>query len=181
MHALRLAVGITWAVFWIGWLVSAFTANRSTGRRPGFFRTRGLAAIAVVVLVRGFRGGSLEVHSLAIGLIGAALFLAGLALAIWARVILGRNWGMPMTQRLEPELITAGPYGLIRHPIYSGLLLALVGTSLATNLIGLGIAVILGAYFVYSARVEERNLTATFPEAYPAYQAHTKMLIPYLL
>ncbi|HEX3803262.1 MAG TPA: isoprenylcysteine carboxylmethyltransferase family protein [Solirubrobacteraceae bacterium] len=180
MHSLRVAVEITWAVFWIGWLVSAFTARRSINRGRGM-SGRGIAAVAVVVLVRGFRGGALEVHSLVLGLIGAALLVAGLALAIWARVILGRNWGMPMTERIEPELVTAGPYRLIRHPIYTGLLLALVGSSLVTNLIGLGIAVILGVYFVYSATVEERNLTATFPQAYPEYKAHTKMLIPYLL
>ncbi|HUY58309.1 MAG TPA: isoprenylcysteine carboxylmethyltransferase family protein [Solirubrobacteraceae bacterium] len=180
MHALRIAIGIAWAVFWLGWLTAAFTAKRSATRR-WFLGPRGVAAIALVILLRGVRGGSLEVHSLVVGVIGAALFAAGIALAVWARVILGRNWGMPMTQRAEPELVTAGPYGLVRHPIYSGILLGMVGTSLVTNLIGLGITVILGAFFVYSATVEERNLTATFPQAYPAYSSRTKMLIPYVV
>ncbi len=108
--------------------------------------------MAVVVLIRGFGGGSIEVHSSPLVIIGAVLFVAGLALAIWARVIIGRNWGMPTTQRAEPELVTAGPYGLIRHPIYTGILLALVGTALAMSLIGLAIALILGTYFVYAAR-----------------------------
>lgn len=181
MHTLRIAVEIAWAVFWVGWLLAAFTANRSIGRGWGRLGPRGFAAIAVVVLIRGVRGGSLEVHSLALGAVGAAVFAVGIALAIWARVILGRNWGMPTTQRLEPELITAGPYGVIRHPIYTGILLGIVGTALVTNLIGLGIALILGAYFVWAATVEERNLTATFPSSYPAYRARTKMLIPFLL
>jgi protein-S-isoprenylcysteine O-methyltransferase Ste14 len=180
MHTLRIAIGIVWAVFWIGWLAVAFTAKRSTNR-SWFLGPRGIAAIALVILLRGARGGSLEVHSLVVGGIGAALFAAGLALAVWARAILGRNWGMPMTQRAEPELVTAGPYRLVRHPIYSGILLGMVGTSLATNLIGLGITVVLGAFFVYSATVEERNLTATFPQAYPEYRSRTKMLIPYVL
>ena len=86
-----------------------------------------------------------------------------------------------MTQRVEPELVTSGPYRFVRHPIYSGLLLALIGTALATNFLGLAIAVILGAYFYYAATVEERNLVVTFPTAYPAYREHTKKLIPYLL
>ena len=77
---------------------------------------------------------------------------------------------MPTTQRAEPELVTAGPYGVVRHPIYSGILLALVGTALATSLIGLAIALIVGVFFFYAATVEERNLTATFPTAYPAYR-----------
>ena len=90
------------------------------------------------------RGGSLAVHSPILGAIGALVFVSGIAVAIWARVHLGRNWGMPMTQKAEPELVTSGPYRFVRHPIYSGLLLALVGTALATNLLGLIIAAVLG-------------------------------------
>jgi len=141
----------------------------------------GLTALSVFVVVRVFRGGGLAVHSPILGALGAVLFVSGLALAVWARIHLGRNWGMPMTERLEPELITSGPYRFVRHPIYSGLLLGLIGSALATNFLGLIIVLILGAYFVYAATVEERNLVTTFPAAYPAYREHTKMLIPYLL
>ena len=180
MHALRVGIAATWAVFWIGWMAVAFTAKRSTSLRRGI-RGRGIAAIAVVILLRGFRGGSLEINIPALAVVGTALFVAGLALAIWARVIIGRNWGMPMTEKIEPELVTRGPYSVIRHPIYSGILLAMLGTTLATNLIGLGITIVLGAVFIHSAMVEERNLTATFPTSYPDYRAQTKMLIPYLI
>ena len=109
------------------------------------------------------------------------MFAFGIAVAIWARIHLGRNWGMPMTTKAEPELVTSGPYRFVRHPIYSGLLAGVLGTALATNLIGLIIVAVLGAYFHHSASVEERNLTATFPTAYPAYRAATKMLIPFVL
>jgi protein-S-isoprenylcysteine O-methyltransferase Ste14 len=88
---------------------------------------------------------------------------------------------MPMSQKAEPELVTSGPYRFVRHPIYTGLLAALLGTALANNLIGLIIVVILGAYFYYAASVEEKNLTATFPTEYPAYRTNTKMLIPFVL
>ncbi len=57
-------------------------------------------------------------------MLGAALFLGGLGPAIWARLHLGRNWGMPQTLKSEPELITSGPYRLLRHPIYTGILTA---------------------------------------------------------
>ena len=180
MHALRIGIAIAWLVFWIGWFGVAFTAKRSTSRRM-FLGPRGVAAIAVLILVRGLRGDSIAVHSLALGVVGAVVFASGLGLAVWARVFLGRNWGMPMTQRLEPELVTTGPYRTVRHPIYTGILLAMVGTALATSLIGLAVAAIVGGFFYYSARVEERNLTATFPVAYPAYRERTKMLIPFLL
>ena len=86
-----------------------------------------------------------------------------------------------MTEKAEPELVTSGPYRMVRHPIYSGLLAAVLGTALATNLIGLIFVAILGAYFYYSASVEEKNLTETFSSAYPAYRAKTKMLIPFVL
>ncbi len=153
MHTLRIAVGIAWAAFWAGWLLSAFTAKRSVAHGWSRLGPRGIAAIAVALLVRGIGATGLQVHSVALGVIGTVLFVAGIALAAWARAILGRNWGMPTTERLQPELVTAGPYGLIRHPIYSGILLGVLGTALVTNLIGIGIAVIVGAYFVWAATV----------------------------
>jgi protein-S-isoprenylcysteine O-methyltransferase Ste14 len=178
--ALKTAIALAWIPFWIYWLVSATGAKAS---RPGRRWTPigGVSALAVILVVRVFRTGSLAVHSPVLGAIGAVLFVSGLALAIWARVHLGRNWGMPMTERVEPELITSGPYRYVRHPIYTGLLLAVLGTALVTNLIGLVIAAVLTGVFYYSASVEERNLTAVFPTAYPAYRDSTKMLIPFIL
>jgi protein-S-isoprenylcysteine O-methyltransferase Ste14 len=180
MHTLRIAIAIAWGVFWAYWLVSAFGAKRSIANRRRL-PINGATALVVFLLVRVVRGGSLAVHSPVLEAIGAALFASGLLLAVWARVHLGRNWGMPMTQRAEPELVTSGPYRFVRHPIYSGLLLALVGTALATDVLGLLLAVLLGVYFYYSASVEEKNLIATFPTAYPAYRTATKMLIPFVL
>jgi protein-S-isoprenylcysteine O-methyltransferase Ste14 len=180
MHALNTAIDIAWIVFWVYWLASAFgvkEGRRSRRRVP----LNGLAALSVFLLVRVFRGGSLAVHSPVLGAIGAVVFAGGIALATWSRVQLGRNWGMPMTQKAEPELVTSGPYRFVRHPIYSGLLAGLLGTALVTNLIGLIVVAILGAYFYYCASVEERNLTATFPTRYPAYRTSTKMLIPFVL
>jgi protein-S-isoprenylcysteine O-methyltransferase Ste14 len=133
-------------------------------------------------LVAGvLRGGSLAVHSVILETIGAVLFVCGIALAVWARLHLGRNWGMPMTQRAEPELVTSGPYRFVRHPIYTGLLTAVLGTALVNNLLGLIVVVVVLAYFYYCGTVEERNLAATFPQAYPEYKSRTKMLIPFLL
>jgi protein-S-isoprenylcysteine O-methyltransferase Ste14 len=180
MHTLRTAITVAWIVFWVYWLASAVGVKEGTAssrRLP----LNGLSALAVILLLRVFRGGSLAVDSPVLGAIGAVVFACGIAVAIWARVNLGRNWGMPMTQKDEPELVTSGPYRFVRHPIYSGLLAAVLGTALATNLIGLIIAAVLGAYFYYSASVEEKNLIATFPTTYPAYRNRTKMLIPFVL
>jgi protein-S-isoprenylcysteine O-methyltransferase Ste14 len=180
MHPLKLAIGCAWLVFWIYWLASASTSKQSV--RSGW-RTRltGVSVIGVVLIGGVLRGGSLAVHSWILAAAGALLFACGIALAVWARLHLGRNWGMPMSQRAEPELVTSGPYRFVRHPIYAGLLTAMLGTALVNNLLGLIVVAVLTAYFYYCGIVEERNLAATFPTAYPDYRSRTKMLIPFLL
>ncbi len=180
MHALQTAIAVAWILFWVYWLASAFGVKQGRGGRRRF-APQGLSFVSILLLVRVFRGGSLGVHSPILGAIGAIVFASGIALAVWARIQLGRNWGMPMTEKAEPELVTTGPYRFVRHPIYSGLLAGVLGTALATNLIGLIILAVLAGYFYYSASVEEKNLTATFPTAYPAYRSRTKMLVPFLI
>lgn len=178
------AILIVWVVFWLGWLVAAFGAKPTVRRRRGARPVALLVIIIADVVIRAIRPGGpngLVLHAPVVRALGAALVVCGLATAVWARVTLGRNWGMPMTERDQPELVTSGPYGVVRHPIYSGIVLAIVGTALAVSLSWLVVAVILGTYFGYSATVEERTLTREFPETYPRYQARTKMLIPFLL
>src|ERR1700759_3983255 len=159
MHTLKTAVAIAWIVFWVYWFASALGVKRGTASRRRI-PLNGLSAVSVLLLLRLSLGGSLAFHSPLLGVLGAVVFAGGIAVAIWARIHLGRNWGMPMTQKAEPELVTSGPYRLVRHPIYSGLLAALLGTALLTNLIGLIIVLVLGVYFYYSASVEESNLIA---------------------
>jgi len=180
MQPLKLAIGYAWLLFWIYWLVSASTSKESA--RSGW-RTRlsGVSVVGVFLIAGILRGGSLTVHSWIPAAIGALLFACGIALAVWARLHLGRDWGMPMSQRAEPELVTSGPYRFVRHPIYSGLLTAMLGTALVNSLIGLIVVAVLVAYFYYCGIVEERNLATTFPQAYPEYKGRTKMLIPFLL
>jgi protein-S-isoprenylcysteine O-methyltransferase Ste14 len=175
-----LAVGLAWIVFWIYWLASAAGSKESV---RGGWRSRltGVSAVGVFVIAGVLRGSSLAEHNVILAVIGTALFACGIALAVWARLHLGRNWGMPMTQRAEPELVTSGPYRFVRHPIYTGLLTAMLGTALVDNLFGLIVVAVLVPYFYYCGTVEERNLVATFPEAYPKYKGRTKMLIPFLL
>jgi len=105
----------------------------------------------------------------------------GLAFAVWARRHIGKNWGMPMTSKEHPELVTTGPYALVRHPIYSGILLALLGSSLTTGVFDLALLVIFGVYFLYCAYVEEALMSKEFPDRYPEYKKRTKFLIPFVL
>lgn len=176
---LRSVLFIVWGAFWLFWLIAAIGAKK--GSRGGRVRAPGLLVVIAFLLLRVFKVHALPTHSLALQVIGTALLACGLGLAVWARIYLGRNWGMPMTRKDEPELVTSGPYRFVRHPIYSGILLALLGMALATSIYWLIALGAMGAYFVFSATVEERLLTTEFPAAYPSYRARTKMLIPFVL
>lgn len=176
---MRIAVYVIWGTFGLYWLAAAIGAKH--GSRTARFRPPGLLIVVAFVLLRVFGARDLAVHSVALKVVGVIVLVSGLGTAVWARIYLGRNWGMPMTKKDEPELVTSGPYRFVRHPIYSGLLVAIVGTALATNIFWLIALVVLGAYFVYSATVEERLMTTEFPAAYSSYRARTKMLIPFVL
>jgi protein-S-isoprenylcysteine O-methyltransferase Ste14 len=87
---------------------------------------------------------------------------------------------MPMTRREDPDLVTTGPYRFIRHPIYTGIILGLAGTALATTVLGLIAVAVVAGFFIFSATREEHFLAGEFPDSYPGYQARTKMLIPFV-
>jgi protein-S-isoprenylcysteine O-methyltransferase Ste14 len=182
MRAVELVFAVGWAAFWLYWLVAAFSMKR--GRVPWGreARIRVVLIVIVTVLVRlgAFRGHGVHTDPLREG-IGLVLFVVGLAFAIWARLNIGRNWGTPMSQKDEPELVTSGLYRLVRHPIYSGILVAGAGTAVALSWWWLVAVALAGIYFIYSATVEERHLTEQFPDTYPAYKRSTKMLVPFIL
>jgi len=115
-----------------------------------------------------------------LGVMGVILCAAGIAFAIWARRHIGRNWGMPMSLQEDHELVTTGPYARVRHPIYSGMLLAMVGSMLAEGAGWLPPFLIFFVYFIYSAKTEEKLMVQQFPNEYPAYKERTKMLIPFV-
>jgi protein-S-isoprenylcysteine O-methyltransferase Ste14 len=113
-------------------------------------------------------------------LIGALLVAAGLGYTFWARVHLGANWSGTVTQKEQHELIRTGPYAYVRHPIYTGLLIALAGNAVACGepraLVGLAIVVYA---FVRKLRIEERFMNELFPREYPRYRAEVPALVPF--
>ena len=181
MKAVEFVFAIGWAAFWIYWLVAAFSMKRGRVAWSRELRIRALIAVAAILLIRfgAFRDHGLNTDPWRAGL-GLVLFAVGLGFAIWARVHIGRNWGTPMTQKEDPELVTSGPYHLVRHPIYSGILVAGVGTAVALSWLWLTAVVLAGIYFLYSATVEERFMTEQFPDSYPVYRRSTKMLVPFI-
>jgi protein-S-isoprenylcysteine O-methyltransferase Ste14 len=182
VRSVELVFGVGWAAFWLLWLLASFTVKRGRRQWPrgGPIRVAFIVLVFLVFrlgVVRGQSGVSTEPWREAVGLV---LFALGLGFAIWARVHIGRNWGHPMSQKQEPELVTSGPYRLVRHPIYSGIIAAGLGTALALSWFWLVPIALAGCYFVYSATAEERYLTGQFPDSYPAYKHSTKMLVPFV-
>ena len=172
-----------WIVFWLAWLVAGLSAKRAAQSRMGQYVGLRIATVSAVYLIIRFgvlKGHHATVSNPVLQGIGMAMFLIGLGLAVWARVHLGRNWGTPMSEKLDAELVTTGPYRHIRNPIYSGIILAAIGTMVAISWYWLVVVVLMGAYFVHSANVEEQTMQRLFPDTYPEYKRSTKKLIPLL-
>jgi protein-S-isoprenylcysteine O-methyltransferase Ste14 len=183
VRVVDVVIGAGWVAFWLYWLLA------SAGAKPGqsnWVRFAGVRVVLIVLVSVLIRLRILKGHAHGFTSdpvlwgIGLGVWVLGLALAIWARIYLGRNWGMPMSTKADPELVTTGPYRTIRHPIYTGILLGMIGTTIAISLYWLIAVAVIGAYFIYSSFVEERNMARLFPAAYPEYKRSTKMLIPFI-
>lgn len=184
-------IAMLWAAFLILWLIAAIFAKPSfdwAALRRGV--AAGAALFAVTLAAVAFRvRNSADLEALLLLLVqtdwmaaaGAVLATFGAIVAFAARLVIGRNWGIPGTRRSETELVTSGPYKVVRHPIYSGILLMMAGTAIGLAPIFWLATAAVAMYFVASARAEEAYMAKRFPYDYPPYRARTKMLIPFLL
>lgn len=187
MIPLRSLIFGFWLFFSVFWAISAIGVKKNIRWRPWWQRS-GFRLLLLVVVLLLFRARDIRhlferygsaFSSPVIVTIGVAICALGIAFAVWARMHLGRNWGQPMTLKEGHELVTTGPYRFIRHPIYTGILLATLGSALAVSTLWLMAFGISGAYFVYSARTEERLMMQQFPNEYAEYKKRTKALIPF--
>lgn len=113
--------------------------------------------------------------------LGAALTLAGLLFAVWAREHLGRNWSRSVTIKEDHELITSGPYAVVRHPIYTGILTGFLGTAIAISQVrGPIVLVLIFLVFWMKLRMEEQWMRSQFGETYAMYADRTFALVPYV-
>ena len=114
--------------------------------------------------------------------LGAVVLIAGLLFAVWAREHLGRNWSRSVTIKQDHELITTGPYAMVRHPIYTGILTGFLGTAIALSQVR-GLIVLALIFFVFwiKLRIEEQWMRSQFGDTYESYVHQTSALVPYLL
>jgi protein-S-isoprenylcysteine O-methyltransferase Ste14 len=176
-----------WSGWGLYWMLAALRSKATRRREPLASRLAHLLPLAVGATLFAWpaRGWSalawqLWPPSLSTVWLGVALVVAGLAFAVWARVHLGGNWSGTVTVKQGHELIRSGPYAYVRHPIYTGLITALLGTAVASGTVrgAIGLAIIV-ASFVRKSRTEEDFMRETFPGEYPRYSAEVPALIPF--
>lgn len=185
LNPLRI-ITFTWEALGILWLIGlVFTKRTARSRAPGarLFYTL-VAALAFAFLAGNKLDGAwfgvrFVPASATSEWLGVVITLCGCAFAAWARLTLGANWSGRPTLKVGHELIVSGPYALVRHPIYTGLLLAAAGTAIVIGkwscLIGLPL---LALAFLVKMSQEERLMQETFPQEYPAYRTRVSALIP---
>jgi protein-S-isoprenylcysteine O-methyltransferase Ste14 len=118
----------------------------------------------------------------ALRITGCIITFMGLVVSIWSRLSLGANWSATVTYREGHELVQRGPYRIVRHPMYTGFLLMMIGTGVNLgNVSSLGAIVVAFLGTWWKLNKEEILLSKHFPDAYQRYKSHTKAVIPYVL
>jgi protein-S-isoprenylcysteine O-methyltransferase len=180
-----IAAGWAWLVLFLVWLPGYFTARRTARRLAleGQLPVTALLIIGFVLLfIPGFLGPPITPRDWQWGVAGLVLTVAGTGFAIWARLTIGRNWsGTVITLKVEHELVQRGPYAIVRHPIYFGLAVAMLGTALTKGVPSAYLGFVLGliAYLIRVA-MEERLMAGHFGATFEAYRRHTRKLVPFV-
>jgi protein-S-isoprenylcysteine O-methyltransferase Ste14 len=188
-HTAGRLIEIAWIVFCAYWFIMAFGVKRAVKRQSWSSRLLHIVVGVVAYMLlfaQHVNWGPLSIRFVpderAWVIAGVALTYAGVALAIWARAILGGNWSATVTVKQDHSLVRRGPYSAVRHPIYSGLLLAGLGTALAIGEVHSLLAVVIGvAGFYAKSKLEERFMIEEFGKAYEEYRQRTWALVPFVL
>jgi protein-S-isoprenylcysteine O-methyltransferase Ste14 len=174
-----------WLIFLLYWLLSSRSVKPTQERVGGIGGYWHYVSVALVVLLFNVPVYpltlSLVPHSAGIAILGSVFAIGGLAIAIAARRTLASNWSGSVTFKRDHELITTGIYQYVRHPIYTGVLLMLLGTALLVGTLGAMIGfLVLFITFWFKLKQEEALMERHFPREYPAYKRRVKALIPYV-
>jgi protein-S-isoprenylcysteine O-methyltransferase Ste14 len=182
-------IHVCWIIFVLVWLLAAISAKPTIYRESGAERARYWILLVIAYLLV-FRSNTLPSpldwlaipHTKSSAWAGAVLCVSGLVFAVWARVILGGNWSGVITLKEGHELIERGPYRIVRHPIYTGILTMFAGTAIAIGYFGgfIGLLLLFVSFWMKLKR-EEDLMLRHFPDKYSAYQRRAKRIIPFLV
>lgn len=179
---------IPFAVLWLGWIVSWAIAARWASRPEARAPLRAewhwlLVAAGAVLLGFNFTTGQRGIAWMGFDTKEQVLFVlaaAGLGFTWWARIHLGTLWSGSVTRKAHHKVIKTGPYGIVRHPIYTGISTALIATALLRpGWLGLAGVVLIIASFVIKYRLEERFLMEVLGPEYAAYRRKVPALVPF--
>lgn len=177
----------SWLVLALVWLPGYFMSKRTSAVPNLALQIPASALLAigfVFLLIPGMRflNSPITPHDAPFGIAGLALDLAGVGFAIWARLILGANWsGIVVTAKKGHELVQTGPYAIVRHPIYAGILLAMIGTALTEGRLASYVGLVAGfVAIMIRVGIEEQLMSRHFPKTYEAYQRRTSKLVPFI-
>jgi protein-S-isoprenylcysteine O-methyltransferase Ste14 len=179
------ALWLAWLAYW--WLASK--GVKPTERRESLasrlLHIVPLGLSGILLASNRFHLGVLNVHLLAPALwqfwVAAFMTAAGLLFTVWARVHLGGNWSGTVTIKQHHDLVVTGPYAIVRHPIYTGLLAALIGAAVARDDWRGVLAVLLALAALWrKLRLEERWMAVRFGGRYAAYARAVPALLPLL-
>jgi protein-S-isoprenylcysteine O-methyltransferase Ste14 len=177
-----------WTVFWVLWILPAVFGKRTVRRQTNGSRILQLILllVAYVLIVNGELGLDwlnlqLVPEGRASTAVGYGLLMAGMLFAGWARLFLGGNWSSSVTLKEDHTLVQSGPYRIVRHPIYTGLLVALLGTAIALGELRCFLGVLLAAIaWKIKSMSEETLMVQQFGDQYTRYREQVKGLVPYL-
>ncbi|HEX6966311.1 MAG TPA: isoprenylcysteine carboxylmethyltransferase family protein [Gemmatimonadaceae bacterium] len=184
---LRYVIPGLWLAWYLYWMGAARDVKATRWHESALSQLlhRTLLLVAAVLMIEPYWSPAiLNVRilprSTALFVFGVAMLAAGLGFSIWARRHLGRNWSATVTLKEDHTLIRTGPYAYVRHPIYSGVLFAILGTAMAIDE-WRGVAAVLFALmaFIYKITAEDRRLRETFPH-FEQYRQQTAALIPFV-
>ncbi len=185
----QLFLAMVWSLWALYWMISAWDVKRTMRHESLLSRLGHLGPLAVTGLLLaprqppwGWLAANIFTSNPLTSGAGLAMVVGGLSFCVWARRALGRNWSGIVTVKEGHELVREGPYRMVRHPIYTGLVLAFVGMALVSAQWRgvLAVAIGVGAFW-RKLRLEERWMTEIFGQRYVDYREHTKALIPGLL
>jgi len=184
----QLLTMVAWSAFILSWIGAAFWADRAEKRpaRREAWLYRAVTAAGVVLLVAGGDQFSRAADRLwsfepVVDYALVLVVLSGLAFTWWARLYLGRLWSSSVTKKADHRVVDTGPYAIVRHPIYTGIILACAATAaqLGTALTVAGVLVLWVGFWI-KARLEERFLRGQLGEgAYDSYRRKVPMLVPF--
>jgi protein-S-isoprenylcysteine O-methyltransferase Ste14 len=177
-----------WTVFWVLWILPAVFGKKTIRRQTDGSRILQLVLllVAYVLIVNSGLGWDWLNHRLVpkgsgSTAAGYALLIAGMLFAGWARLFLGGNWSSSVTLKQDHTLVQSGPYRIVRHPIYTGLLAALLGTAIALGELRCFLGVLLaGIAWKIKSVSEESLMVEQFGDQYARYREQVKGLVPYL-